>query len=177
MSSTTAPRPYWNSYLAGIALGVVLFLSFYLTGNGLGASGALARLVVAVQELVVPRHVDLTPALATMGGGEKWALDHWLVIEILGVALGGFASSMWRGRFGFETFRGPQTSVGTRWAMAFVGGAVMGFGARIARGCTSGQALSGGAVLSTGSWAFMLAVFGGGYALAWFLRRLWLEDK
>ena len=49
----------------------------------------------------------------------------------------------------------------------------MGYGARMARGCTSGQALSGGAVLSVGSWAFMFAVFGGGYALAYFVRRLW----
>jgi uncharacterized membrane protein YedE/YeeE len=57
--------------------------------------------------------------------------------------------------------------------MAFVGGAIMGYGARFARGCTSGQALSGGAVLSAGSWAFMFAVFGGGYALAYFVRRLW----
>ena len=49
----------------------------------------------------------------------------------------------------------------------------MGYGSQWARGCTSGQALSGGAVLSVGSWAFMFSVFGGGYALAYFLRRLW----
>jgi uncharacterized membrane protein YedE/YeeE len=57
--------------------------------------------------------------------------------------------------------------------MAFIGGALMGFGARYARGCTSGQALSGGAVLSVGSWAFMFAVFGGAYALAYLLRKFW----
>jgi uncharacterized membrane protein YedE/YeeE len=61
-----------------------------------------------------------------------------------------------------------------RWATAFAGGALMGFGARLARGCTSGQALSGGAVLSLGSWAFMFAVFAGGYALAFFVRKLWI---
>ena len=49
----------------------------------------------------------------------------------------------------------------------------MGVGAKLARGCTSGQALSGGAVLGVGSWAFMLTVFAGGYAAAWFLRRQW----
>jgi hypothetical protein len=49
----------------------------------------------------------------------------------------------------------------------------MGFAAKLTRGCTSGQALSGGAVMSVGSWAFMLSVFGGGYAVAWFLRRQW----
>jgi YeeE/YedE family (DUF395). len=60
-----------------------------------------------------------------------------------------------------------------RWVLAFIGGAAMGFGARLARGCTSGQALSGGAVLSVGSWAFMFAVFAGAYALAYFLRKVW----
>ncbi len=60
-----------------------------------------------------------------------------------------------------------------RWLFAFLGGSIMGYGARMARGCTSGQALSGGAVMSVGSWAFMFAVFGGGYAVAYFVRRLW----
>lgn len=169
--------PYWNSYLSGVALGVLLFISFYLTGNGLGASGALHRIVVSAQEILVPRHVDTLPVLAAMGGGDKWALNDWLVIEILGVALGGFASSMLRGRAKLETYRGPQISDQTRWMTAFAGGAVMGFGARIARGCTSGQALSGGAVLSAGSWFFMFAVFGGGYLAAWFVRNLWLEKR
>ena len=49
----------------------------------------------------------------------------------------------------------------------------MGLGARFARGCTSGQALSGGAVLSVGSWAFMIMVFAGAYMLAYPLRKLW----
>ena len=45
--------------------------------------------------------------------------------------------------------------------LAFARGLISAFGARLARGCTSGQALSGGAVLSVGSWAFMFAVFAG----------------
>ena len=58
-------------------------------------------------------------------------------------------------------------------AAALGGGALMGVGAQMARGCASGQALSGGAVLSVGSWAFALSIFASGYALAWFVRRLW----
>ena len=34
-------KPYVNPYLGGVMLGVVLFLAFFLTGNGLGASGGL----------------------------------------------------------------------------------------------------------------------------------------
>ena len=60
-----------------------------------------------------------------------------------------------------------------RWGLAFLGGGLMGIGAGLARGCTSGQALSGGAVLSVGSWAFMMMVFAGAYMLAYPLRKLW----
>ena len=46
-------RDYWNPYVGGVVLGIVLFLSFLLTGNGLGASGGVARIVLgALQELV-----------------------------------------------------------------------------------------------------------------------------
>ncbi len=38
----------------------------------------------------------------------------------------------------------------------------------------SGQALTGGALLNLGSWAVMLAIFAGGYALAYFVRREWI---
>ncbi len=92
----------------------------------------------------------------------------------VGTILGGFVSGWLNGRVKLETNKGPNISKRTRWAMAFVGGGFMGYGARMARGCTSGQALSGGAVLSMGSWAFMLAVFAGAYILAYFVRKLWL---
>ena len=49
----------------------------------------------------------------------------------------------------------------------------MGFGAKLARGCTSGQALNGGATLSVGGWAFMIMVFVGAYGMAYFVRRQW----
>jgi hypothetical protein len=58
--------------------------------------------------------------------------------------------------------------------VAWAAGAIWGSGAGRARGCTSGQALSGGAVLSVGSFAFMFSIFGAGYALAWFLRKQWI---
>jgi uncharacterized membrane protein YedE/YeeE len=87
--------------------------------------------------------------------------------------LGGFLSGLIGRRVKIETNKGPRINNATRWIMAFAGGGLMGYGARLARGCTSGQALSGGAVLSVGSWAFMFAVFAGGYALAYWLRRYW----
>jgi hypothetical protein len=48
-------KPFANPYLAGTLLGIVLFLAFFLTGNGLGASGGLNRIVVYLQNLVACR--------------------------------------------------------------------------------------------------------------------------
>jgi hypothetical protein len=154
-------------------LGIVLFLAFFLTGNGLGASGGLNRIVVFLEDLVAPGHVDRTPYLLEMAGGKRNPLDNWVVYVVAGTLTGGFVSGWLNGRLKVETNKGPQISVRTRWILAFVGGAIMGYGARLARGCTSGQALSGGATLSLGSWAFMFAVFGGAYALAYFVRKSW----
>ncbi len=171
--SRKPPRAYLNPYLGGTLLGVVLFLAFYITGNGLGASAALNHVQVFVVDLFAPHHVDSVAYLAEIGGGSVNPLDHPGVFMLLGTFLGGAISGIATRRFRVETRRGPNVSVYARWAYALIGGAIMGYGARLARGCTSGQALSGGAVLSVGSFAFMFAVFAGGYALAWFVRRLW----
>ena len=113
------------------------------------------------------------PYLVKLAGGNKNPLDSYLVYMVIGTLIGGFLSGWRNGRLKVETVRGPQITPRTRWFMAFLGGAIMGYGARFARGCTSGQALSGGSVLSVGSWAFMFAIFGGGYAVAYFVRKLW----
>jgi uncharacterized membrane protein YedE/YeeE len=166
-------RKYINPYLGGILLGLVLFISFFITGQGLGASGGLNRMLVYFEDMVAPDHVDRTPYLINMAGGDLNPLDSWIVMLTFGTIAGGFVSGWLNGRVKLETNKGPNISKRTRWLMAFIGGGFMGYGARMARGCTSGQALSGGAVLSVGSWAFMLAVFAGAYALAYFVRKLW----
>jgi hypothetical protein len=166
-------RPYVHPYLGGLLLGILLFVAFFLTGNGLGASGGLNRIIVYFQDLVAPEHVDRVPYLLKLAGGELNPLNDWVVPMVFGTLAGGLAAGWWFGRVKLETNKGPNISVRSRWLWAFVGGAIMGYGARMARGCTSGQALSGGATLSVGSWLFMFSVFAGAYALAWFVRRLW----
>ena len=81
--------------------------------------------------------------------------------------------------FGLEMpgYRDPGVYTAQIYGTALGGGIVMGFAAALARGCTSGQALSGGAVLSAGSWLFMFSVFGGGYLLAWFVRKNWRTEE
>jgi uncharacterized membrane protein YedE/YeeE len=154
------PRSYSNPYFAGVALGLVLLACFVLTGQGLGASGAFAHAAGAlVDSAWFQSYQETGPA--------------WIVVEVLGVAAGGALSAIVGRRFKVEVARGPATGKGLRLLAAAAGGVLMGVGAVLAGGCTSGQALSGGAMLSVGSWAFMIAVFAAGFAAMPFLRRLW----
>jgi hypothetical protein len=169
-----SPKAYVNPYFGGMVLGIILFLAMLITGNGLGSSGGTTRLVAFVEDLLSPAHVDRTPYLLKLAGGDKNPLDDWIVPVFFGALLGGFASGKIFGRVKLETTKGPNISNRTRWLLAFLGGTIFLYGARMARGCTSGQALTGGATLAAGSWAIMFAIFAGAYALAYFVRKLWL---
>lgn len=167
-------EPYWNPYLAGLGLGLVLLAAFVVMGRGLGASGAFSSLVATVVNAVAPEHARANPYYSEyLGDGTQSPLKDWLVFEVLGVFVGGFISGALAHRNKRTVEKGEHISVKGRLTFAFVGGVLMGIGAKLARGCTSGQALTGGALLSVGSWAFMLMVFAGAYGAAYFVRRQW----
>ncbi len=166
-------KPYANPYAGGVLLGVALFLSLLLTGNGLGASAMFARLNGFLVNLVAPSHVDRVPQLLKIAGGNRNPLDNWVTFEIIGVILGAFTAGVLRGHVRPETTKGPKVSERTRWIMAFFGGMIFVYGARMARGCTSGQVLSGGATLSAGSWVIAMVMFVVAYVVAFLLRKMW----
>jgi uncharacterized membrane protein YedE/YeeE len=167
-------QPFSNPYLAGIGLGLVLLAAFVIMGRGLGASGAFSSLISVGMQAVAPEHTAANGFFAEyLGDGAHSPLKDWLVFEVIGVVVGGFISGILAHRIKGVVEKGPRITVGKRLVLAFLGGGIMGFGAKLARGCTSGQALTGGALLGVGSWAFMLAVFAGGYAVAYFVRRQW----
>lgn len=169
-----APAPYTNPYVAGIGLGLVLLAAFVVMGRGLGASGAVNAFVAWTVNLVAPEHARSREFLAEyIGDGSTHPLKAWLVFEVLGVFAGALVSGLLARRVVTSVERGPRASVALRLGLAFLGGATMAFGAALGRGCTSGQALTGGSLLNAGSWAFMMCVFGGAYATAWFVRRQW----
>lgn len=168
-----AERPYWNPYVAGFCLGLVLLSSFLVMGFGLGSSSAATRLAVGAVHLVAPAATEANAYFSQYVGPGKVLLEDWLVFEVLGVFLGGLVGAYSAGRLKGEVIRGEGVSKGRRIALAIAGGVIMGFAARLARGCTSGQALTGGAILSLGSWIFMMCVFAGGYLAAPFLKRDW----
>ena len=173
-STERVAQPYSNPYLAGIGLGLVLLAAFVVMGRGLGASGGVNAFVAWAVSLVAPAHAAKNGFLADyLGDGSVHPLKAWLVFEVLGVFAGALLSAMLAGRCRVGIDKGPAVSTGLRLLMAFAGGATMAIGAAFARGCTSGQALTGGAMLNAGSWVTMLAVFGGAYATAYFVRWQW----
>jgi uncharacterized protein len=162
-----------NPYLAGVGLGLVLLASFLLVGRGLGASGATYRAGVALLDRVAPEQVRSHSYFGSVFADGGDPLRDPLVFLLFGLILGALVSAVAAGRFGKRIVRGPRIGTRARILLAVLGGVIMGFAARLSLGCTSGQALSGGALMSAGSWVFMLAVFAGGYALARVVRRQW----
>jgi uncharacterized protein len=166
---------YMNPYLAGFLLGCVLLATFFVTGHGLGASGAVKSVVVASVGAAAPAHAARSGFYSAFVGPDlENPLKSWLVFEVMGVVIGAFLSGLFSRRLKVVTEAGPRVSSRARWASAAVGGALFWFGAQFARGCTSGAALTGMAVLSTAGFVTMLAIFGTGYAGAYLARRLWL---
>ena len=166
---------YMNPFMAGFLLGLVLLATIFITGRGLGASGAVKSAVVAGVEAVAPAHTANTKFYQEYSEEHSGnPLKNWLVFEVIGVIIGAFLSGLISNRLKFTFEKPSKTTTRARVAGALVGGALFGFGAQLGRGCTSGAALSGMAVLSTGGLITMAAIFGGAYAFAYFFRKLWL---
>ncbi len=168
-------KGFWNPYVAGIALGLVLLLTFYLMGTGLGASGSVARTAAVVAHTVAPEAVEQNGYFQTYyKEGKSHPLYDWIVFEVIGVFIGGLIAVLTAKRFKPMVAKGPHVSSGSRLALALGGGIIAGVGTRLALGCTSGQALSGGATMALGSWVFMMAVFAAAFIFAIVVRREWV---
>lgn len=162
-------RPFWSPLTAGIALGLVLLLTFVLTGHGLGATGFTTRLTAWLGLEAAPAITKSNAYLGPMVE-EGSPLNSWITWQVLGVALGGLASAWFAGRFrvqldGVKSFGGPR-----RVLLALAGGLLAGFGARISAGCTSGMGLSGAATLSLAGFSFLIAFFAVGLLVSRFVK-------
>lgn len=101
-------------------------------------------------------------------------MKSWLVLEVLGVLVGGFISGAFSGRLNFKLEKSPKITSKKRIYLAIIGGALFGFGSQLGRGCTSGAALTGMATLSLAGYVTMMAIFGTAFALAYFFRKNWI---
>lgn len=161
------PGPAWSPYLVGALIGVLSMLTFYFSDKPLGASSAYAGVAGLIGLLVAPSHTrslryfkdnppkfgwELTLVLAAIVGAFVAA---WTGGELTGE----FLPAMWQERFGSDSYV-------LRTLVAFAGGLLMAFGARMAGGCTSGHGISGTLQLSVGSWVAAICFFIGGIVTA-----------
>lgn len=161
----TPQRPYWPAWRAGLALGVVLLLTFVLTGHGLGATGFTTRLSAWLGDLGAH---DWTLANDYLGPliEDGSVLSSWITWQVVGVFLGALVSAFLAGRLAWRIEGAGSAGRAGRLLKALSGGILAGFGARIADGCTSGVGLSGAAVLSIAGFVFLGAFFAAGLLAA-----------
>jgi len=167
-------KKYMNPYLGGVLLGLVLIAAFWVSGRGLGASGASKSVIVAGVKTIAPAHAEKTAFYNDYLETHPNPLKEWLVFQMLGVIVGGFVSGAIAGRLKFKVEKSPKITNRTRLIFAVLGGILFGFGSQLGRGCTSGSALTGMAVLSLSGFLSMAAIFGTAFALAYFARKLWI---
>ena len=134
---------YANPYVIGVLLGLVLLFSFYTMGRGVGSSATFARFAAAGVEVVTPEHAKANKYLSRYLSDARSPLMAWLVFLTLGAGLGGMFSAFISNRIQGEVVRGPSIGPSARLWLASGGEILSGFAARLARGCTSGQALTG----------------------------------
>jgi hypothetical protein len=134
----------------------------------------MTRFVAWVQHGLFPAATEQSVYFGKYFADGAHPLNDYVVFMMVGLLLGSFVASWLAGEFRIEVLRGTRSSVAYRLILALAGGVLAGFAARLARGCTSGQGLVGGAELSVGSWAFLMCIFVGGWLAAWFVRKQWI---
>lgn len=177
MSKTETPTKktrYINPYLGGVLLGLVLLAANFISGRGLGASGAAKSTIVATVNTVAPGHAENAAFFKHYNESHPKPMKSWLVFQMLGVIVGAFISGAVFNRLKFKVEHSPKITSRRRIIFAVLGGILFGFGSQLGRGCTSGSALSGMAVMSLGGFISMAFIFGTAFALAWFFRKNWI---
>lgn len=165
---------YLNPYLGGFLLGIVLLSTYVITGRGLGASGAVKNTVVTAVHAVAPVHTEKSPYFGQFLSDDDHPMNNWLVFEVLGVLAGAFMSGILFNRLKIKIEHSPKITSSRRLMFAFAGGLLFGIGSQFARGCTSGAALSGMAVLAASGFITMLAIFGTAFIFAFVFRKNWI---
>lgn len=167
---------YWNPYFGGFMLGLLLIATFYITGRGVGATGATKSAVITTVKTISHDYAQHSEYYGKFHLDEgRNPMNNWLVFETIGILAGAFLSGALSGRVKFRVQHAPHITTNKRLLFASIGGLLFGFGSQVARGCTSGAAMSGAAVLSLGGFITMIGIFGTAYLVAYFFRKLWIN--
>jgi uncharacterized membrane protein YedE/YeeE len=163
---------FWSPYVSGIGLGLTLLVTFYVMGKGLGASSAFSIVSAAATQKINPEYAGSLKYFSRyLSGGTP--LKDWIVFEILGLFAGALTGALLSRSFRLKLDKPSHTTGGARLFTALTGGMLLGFASRLARGCTSGIALTGGAQLAVAGWVFVISMFISGFIFAAVFRRLW----
>ncbi|MBU1041275.1 MAG: YeeE/YedE family protein [Proteobacteria bacterium] len=156
----------WNPYIAGALAGLLLVLSVWVAGKYFGASTTFVRAAGMMEQTVAAERVASMPYFMK----ETPKID-WQWMFVVGIALGSCAASFLSGTFRLQAVPdrfaarfGP--GLGKRFGVAFLGGAVAMFGARLADGCPSGHGLSGTLQLAASGYVALICFFVGGAVVA-----------
>lgn len=142
----------WSGLLGGLAVGIYGLMQLAITGKPLGVSTGYGNVC------------GLTCTTRYFHEGEYKDNKSWRLWFIVGLPLGALIAALTSpGPFTLSFSLGPLYDAvmpSALWAKALVlvaGGALMGLGARMAGGCTSGHAIAG---LSLRNWPSALASVG-----------------
>ena len=172
MNSDKSPAKFWSPLVAGIGLGVTIIGMFVVTGHGLGAYGFYKRVTLWLSNDISSQWTQANTYLSA-SLGKTHPLDSWISWEVAGIAFGALLGSMLARRFKFKIERGSSINITSRLSLAILGGILSGFGASLARGCTSGLGLSGAANLSVAAFLFLMGFFIAGLLIANITRKVW----
>ncbi|MFP4185259.1 MAG: YeeE/YedE thiosulfate transporter family protein [Candidatus Natronoplasma sp.] len=166
MIMTLLRSDLWSPYIVGVGIGILIWLGFLLSNKAIGCSTAYTRTSGMGEKLIRGKKVEEKPYYKEFIPKIDW---EWMLV--LGVVVGAFISSILSGSFRIETI--PEiwndtfgSSLILRFTGALIGGILLGFGARMAGGCTSGHGISGTSQLSLGSWLALVFFFIGGILTA-----------
>lgn len=156
----------WSPYAVGIGIGLLSCVAFVLSDKPIGCSTAFSRTSGMIE------HLFRGGIVAEKAYYKKFAFSiEWEWMLVVGIFIGGFLSAKLSGQF--KEVWVPATwasSFGStpwvRWAIALIGGIIIGIGSRWAGGCTSGHGISGTLQLAVSSWLAVLCFFIGGIVTA-----------
>ncbi|MCX8118972.1 MAG: YeeE/YedE family protein [Desulfobacterota bacterium] len=159
----------WSPYLVGIGIGILSGLTFLLSDKPIGCSTAFSRTSGMIEGLFRGKGVKEKAYYRKFAPEIDW---EWMFV--FGIFIGAFLSSLLSGSFRLTWVptRWSESFGHTpllRWAVALVGGVLVGIGARWAGGCTSGHGISGTLQLAASSWLAVLSFFFGGILTAMLL--------
>lgn len=163
----------WSPYVAGILIGLLQIPAFLIIETALGASSSYVTVGAWIASLVDPSLLKIDYVARHVSANAK---NLWQVALVGGIGLGALLSMKMSGAVRVPISPIWSRALGSssknlRYAVAFVAGFLMLFGARLADGCTSGHGLSGMAQLSVGSTVAVAAMFTGGIATGLLLLR------